>query len=75
MLKEQLEASEQLLCHVSDFWRQVTNKGHLIYKILPLCQLWSFLPHGPRVSLEPPGCVQSLGYTRLRLLIDLEAER
>lgn len=75
MLKEQLEASEQLLCHVSDFWRQVTNKGHLIYKILPLCQLWSFLPHGPRVSLEPPGCVQSLGYTRLRLLIDLEPER
>lgn len=52
MFKEQLEASEQLLCHVFDFWRQVTNKGRLIYKILSSCQLLSFLPCGPYVAFQ-----------------------
>lgn len=67
MFKEQLGASKQLLCRVFDFWRQVTNKGHLIYKILPLCQLLSFLPHGPRVSFEQPERLHSPECTRLRL--------
>lgn len=71
MFKEQLEASEQLFVMFLTF--EVTNKGHLIYKILPLCQPLSFLPRGPRVSFEHSECLHSLGHTRLRLLMDLKA--